>query len=86
MVNVGRVPTQSSMKVHSVTVQRTVVGRVASSTWMRRGGWSATIGNRSSPPVRPEPVTGLHHAVSASVVVTASNTASAGASMRTVMR
>jgi len=38
MVKVGWVPTQSSMKVHSVTVQRTVVGRVASSTRTRRGG------------------------------------------------
>ena len=86
IVKVGCVPSQSSMKVHSTTVQRTVVGRIASSTWMSRGGWSATIGKRSCPPLRPEPVTGLHQAASASWRGDASNTVSAGALIRTVVR
>jgi len=74
------------LKVHSTTVQRTVVGGVASSTRISSGGWPATIGNRSSPSVSPEPVTGLHQAVSAAGLVTMPNATSAGAFTRTVVR
>jgi hypothetical protein len=73
------------MKTQSVTVHRTDVGRIASSTRTTSGS-GAFIGNRNSPPVSPDPVTGFHHALSPSVVVTASNTTSADALILMVVR
>ncbi len=83
MVNVGRVPTQSGSKSHSVTVHCTDVGRVASST-CTRSGVGALMANSSSPPVSPEPEAAVHQAVRPESVVIASNTASGDACTRIV--
>jgi hypothetical protein len=55
IVNACLVPAQSGRKGQSVTVHRTDVGRVASSTWITSGS-GAFMTNLSSPPVSPDPV------------------------------
>ena len=84
MANVGLVPIQSGRKGQSVTVHRTDVGRVASSTWITSGS-GAFMTNLSSPPVSPDPVAGFHHAASPVTVVSASNRASGDAFTRMVV-
>jgi hypothetical protein len=74
MVKAGRVPTQSGRKGQSVTVHRTDVGRVASSTCITSGS-GEFMKNLSSPSASPDPVQGFHQAARPETVVSASNSA-----------
>jgi hypothetical protein len=70
-------------QLHSVTVHRTDVGRVASSTCITSGS-GEFMKNLSSPPASPDPVTRAHQAARPETLVSASNSSPGEASTRIV--